>query len=93
MKATYSVIVLSQTTFSDSRGPVIERRCGHHHKSLAAACRCLWHLTGADWEGWRPAAWDRAVVRRSDGSRLTDGEGEELLAIEAEKRVAIGARR
>lgn len=83
---TYSVMVLEPSWRHLHDGsPVVIRRCGHEHKSIAAAERCRRHLTKGDFEGWVNSAWRDAEVRRSDGSRLSDEEGAELLKLEGSR--------
>lgn len=78
----YSTIVISQNSRHGDGSPIIERSCGHQHRSVGAAYQCCAHLARRLADGTRLANWYHAAVLRSDGSKLTETEHEELEACE-----------
>lgn len=77
-KQTYAVIVTEPNARNSDGSPVIVRRCGHEHRSIAAAQRCCESLTRPYPDGSRPAKWWGAAVRHYDGDLLTEAEYDNL---------------
>lgn len=75
----YSVIVVDPNTRRRDGSPIVERSCGHEHRSLEAADRCLGGLRKPYRDGSFPARWFRAEVRHADGTALS-GEETDILA-------------
>lgn len=63
----YGVVVVSNHTWQMDGSPVVERCCGHQHRTIRGAVRCLRKLRGYDpkTQTWN-AAWHRAEVRGYD---------------------------
>lgn len=76
---TYSIIVVSNNSRHGDGSPVIERDCGHRHRTLAGAERCHRQLTKRQPDGMYRADFYRSEIRRADGTRLTEDEADALL--------------
>lgn len=77
-KITYTIMVQSCNSWHTDGSPVIERDCGHRHRTLSGAARCLHKLYAYDRKtDMHSAAWHRADIYHSDQSSLTHRE--ELL--------------
>jgi len=74
----YSVVVVSPNLRHADASPIVERDCGHEHKSLATAEACRNHLARRYPDGSYSARWWRAEVRHADGSALTGDEHDAL---------------
>ena len=81
----YQVTAFARNTWSqDSDGTchrVIERDCGHKHRTLAGACRCHQSLTRHLADGLYSADWYHAEITYTGGERLTasDEDAVEVL--------------
>ena len=82
---TYTVVRYSANSWHGDGTRVIERDCGHRHRTIAAAARCLDNLIDYNprTRMWS-AAWNRATLMHGDQTALTDSEREELSLIRAE---------
>lgn len=81
----YAVIKNDPTNRLSDGQPLELRRCGHRHRSLRAAERCLKNLISYDPRAktWS-AAWHLAEIRRYDNTPLDADEGAELGDIRSE---------
>ena len=84
MTARYTVVVFATNSWTEDRHgqrfPVVERSCGHEHRTISGALRCERKLRAYDpATRTQSASWYHAVVRHADYSPLTDDEQDELL--------------
>jgi hypothetical protein len=78
----FVVAVLAQNSRNFDGSPIVERDCGHKHRTLTGACRCFEDLTRETSRGSRTYRADfyHAQVRRADGP-LTEDEQDEVREI------------
>ena len=93
-KQTYSVSVVDHSSYltnsnGDYLGPIITRDCGHKHRTLSGANRCLQVRTKTYSDGTRMAMWYNATIRRSDGASLSETESEALLQLDYAKYQSV----
>ena len=81
MTTTYSTVVISQSSYRADGGAIIERACGHKHRSLKTAKAYHSKLTASDKFGNCRADFYHGQVRHSDGSKLSDDEASRLESI------------
>ena len=62
----YAVLVLSQNSWHSDGSPIIERSCGHCHRTETAARECIAHLCKPYADGSTPASWYHAKVQPVD---------------------------
>lgn len=76
---TYTVAVRDRNSWDARTGVcTLLRDCGHAHKSLETAKRCMDHLTRRLPDGMYLAAWYNATIEHTDGSPLTEDEQDAL---------------
>lgn len=88
-KAKYMVCVIDHNSYvADQDGNFVDcvcvRDCGHEHRTLTGAYRCLNKLNYRNSDGTRSANWFNAEIRHTDKSQLTGLEAETLSEIEFE---------
>lgn len=85
-KRRYMVANIAQNQwFVDSDGrrrTVIERDCGHAHRTITGLARCMHTLCKPTSDGMRRADFYHAAARTTEGERLTDQEIERLYDIQ-----------
>ena len=75
---SYQVTVFAQNLWTqDSDGAchkIVERDCGHVHRTLTGVCRCYRYLTRQLSDGMYAADFYRAKITYSGGERLSDDD-------------------
>lgn len=75
MKQTYSVQVHDPNSWFEDGSPVITEDCGHKHRTIAGAAKCMRRLYAYDPKTQTHSArWHRCDVYHSDGTELTFDE-------------------
>lgn len=80
---SYTVAIISKTSWNPDGSPIIEADCGHSHRSLRAAERCL-HRLSKYWADGTHNEWAHFGQILNDGSRLTGEEVADLDQIRFE---------
>ena len=73
--------MVAPSTWLRDGSVVIEARCGHQHRTLTGAHRCLHDLTRTNSDGTTSARWYRAHVRNADGTVLSSDDAATLNQI------------
>ena len=77
MTLKYQVCAIAPNCWHGDGSAIIESDCGHAHRSMTAAARCMYSLkfSGCEPGMWR-AAWHHAAIRHADHTALSDAECE-----------------
>lgn len=80
MKQTYSVQVHDPNAWFEDGSPVITENCGHKHRTITGALRCMHKLYAYDPKTrMHSARWHRSAVYHSDGSEMTNYEQDQVI--------------
>jgi hypothetical protein len=82
---TYATVVISHDTRHADGSPIIERTCGHQHRTISGVELCHRRLTRRQPDGMFRADFYHGAIRHADEGALTDAEAETLLAIQSSR--------
>ena len=82
MKQYFSVMTISKNSWNTDGTPIIENECGHKHRTISGAYKCLRNLTKSDSSGMSSAKWYHAKIRHFDGSKFADAENNAVIELE-----------
>ena len=78
----YQVQVHSCNSWNSDGSPIIECDCGHSHRTLSGAYRCIRKLSGVKGDGLCSARWYHAKVFHLDGTKLNEEEENKLFDLD-----------
>ena len=75
MTLKYQVCAVAHGSWNCDGSAIIERDCGHAHRTIIAAARCMRALKfGGYAAGETRAIWYHACIRHADHSKLSEAE-------------------
>lgn len=80
----YHVVKFSQNSWNPDGSGIVECDCGHKHRTVATAQRCLDNLMHYNGETWS-ARWHKSVIRHVDNTQLTEDEKSDLYWYQANR--------